>query len=56
MMATYAAIASEPTRYTVSQVTQHLLTNVRVIKLMGINAEVKGKAGGRGEVAVEPTR
>ncbi|MGC8597275.1 MAG: RNA 3'-terminal phosphate cyclase [Thermocladium sp.] len=56
MMVTYAAVASEPTRYTVSQVTQHLLTNVRVIKLMGINAEVKGEVGGGGEVIVEPTR
>lgn len=40
MLPTYAALTSEESRYTVSKATTHLITNVEVVKLMGVNARL----------------
>ncbi|GGP20669.1 ribosomal subunit interface protein [Thermocladium modestius] len=53
MLPTYAALSGEKSRYTVSQVTAHLVTNVEVVKLMGVDARLD-LGRGMAEVIIWP--
>lgn len=50
----YLALASGPSTFTTSRVTQHLLTNIWVVKqFMDIDIQVEGKEGEWGRVSVQ---
>ena len=49
------SLAQGPSRYTTSEVTQHLLTNLETAaEFTGIAFEVSGEVGGPGEVTITP--
>ena len=50
----YLALASGPSTFTTSRITQHLLTNIWVVKqFMDVDIQVEGKEGEPGRVFVK---
>ncbi len=51
----YLARAGSKSSFTTSSVTEHLLTNLRIIeKFLGIRYSIQGEKGGRGKVTIIP--
>jgi RNA 3'-terminal phosphate cyclase (ATP) len=51
----YLALSREPSRFTVSRVTNHLVTNLHTVRrMLGTGFEVEGDIGGPGRVRLDP--
>jgi RNA 3'-phosphate cyclase len=52
----YLALADDKSTFTVSKISQHLLTNIWVVKqFLPIKIEVEGKEGEEGKISIDPT-